>query len=360
MTGGGTGGHVNPAIAIANTIKKYNPDATIEFVASTKANDKACDLVPRAGYKLHRLDIRESYSIIDPRNIKTLIYMIKASSQAKKLIESFKPDVIIGTGGYACYPLLRAGAKMGIPTAVHESNAIPGKAVKMLSGRVDCVMTNYDLKNVLPKSLKLVRVGNPMLFENDAKKAELSSGVARKVVCFGGSGGAKRLNEEMCRILPALAEKYPDTHFCLAAGKRDYPWVKDSFDASGLTARKNVELVDYIYDMKDRMAAADLMICRAGAMTVSELALMGKAAIFVPFPYAAANHQYGNAKAIADKGGCELVVEDSFAQNKLSESIEKLICDAQQRQKYAQNIKSFADEAANDNVYAEIMAIIKK
>lgn len=360
MTGGGTGGHVNPAIAIANTIKKYHPDAVIEFVASTKVNDKACDLVPRAGYKLHRLDIRESYSIIDPRNLKTLVCMIKASVQAKRLIEEFKPDVIIGTGGYACYPLLRAGAKMGVPTAVHESNAIPGKAVKMLANRVDCVMTNYELSDAFTKCKKLCRVGNPMLFENDAKKVELSDGVARRVVCFGGSGGAKRLNEEMCRILPQLAKKYPNTHFCLASGSRDYPWVKQSFEQSGLSEQENVELVEYIYDMKDRMASADLMICRAGAMTVSELALMGKAAIFVPFPYAAANHQYGNAKAIADKDGCELVVEDSFADNKLTEAIEKLINDAKLRQKYAANIKLFADEAANDNVYSEIQRLVNK
>ena len=360
MTGGGTGGHVNPAIAIANTIKKYNPDATIEFVASTKANDKACDLVPRAGYKLHRLDIRESYGIIDPRNIKTLFYMIKASAQAKKLIESFKPDVIIGTGGYACFPLLKAGAAMGIPTAVHESNAVPGKAVKMLCRRVDCVMTNYELSNVLKGAKRLVRVGNPMLFENDAEAVELSCGVARSVVCFGGSGGAKRLNEEMCRILPALTEKYPKTHFCLAAGMRDYPWVKQSFEQSGILGRENVELVEYIYDMKKRMAAADLMICRAGAMTVSELALMGKAAIFVPFPYAAANHQYGNAKAIADKDGCELVTEDSFASDSLTEAIEKLLMDADLRMKYSKNIKSFATDKANDNVYAEILKLLNK
>lgn len=364
MTGGGTGGHVNPAIAIANTIKKYNPDAVIEFVASSKTNDKACDLVPRAGYKLHKLDIRESYSIIDPRNVKTLFYMIKASAQAKKLIADFKPDIIIGTGGFACYPLLKAGAAIGIPTAVHESNAIPGKAVKHLARRVDCVMTNFDLSGVLSGAKRLLRVGNPMLFDNDGAMGDLKSyndaRFARRVVCFGGSGGAKRLNEEMCRILPDLAAKYTDTHFCLASGMRDHAWVKESFQKSGLISLDNVELVEYIYDMKERMASADLMICRAGAMTVSELALMGKAAIFVPFPYAAANHQYGNAKAIADREACDLVTEEGFAQNKLAVSIEKLLFDGKLRQTYSQNIKEFADPNANSNIYAEILKLLEK
>ena len=364
MTGGGTGGHVNPAIAIANTIKERNADAVIEFVASTKSNDKANDLVPRAGYKLHKLDIRESYSIYDPRNVKTLFYMIKASSQAKKLIAEFKPDIIIGTGGFACYPLLKAGAAMGIPTAVHESNAIPGKAVKHLARAVDCVMTNYELSGVLSRAKRLLRVGNPMLFSNDGAKAQENRAendkFTRRVVCFGGSGGAKRLNEEMCRILPELAKKYPDTHFCLASGMRDHGWVKQSFMQSGLCERENVELVEYIYDMKNRMAGADLMICRAGAMTVSELALMGKAAIFVPFPYAAANHQYGNAKAIADREACELVTEDGFSQNKLADAIEKLLSDAALREKYSQNIKEFADAEANENIYAEIVRLLEK
>lgn len=364
MTGGGTGGHVNPAIAIANTIKKNNADAVIEFVASTKANDKANDLVPRAGYKLHRLDIRESYSIIDPRNLKTLYYMIKASSQAKKLIADFKPDIIIGTGGFACYPLLKAGAACGIPTAVHESNATAGRAVKHLARRVDCVMTNFELSGALSGTKRLLRVGNPMLFDNDGEiretKSLSSSSFAHRVVCFGGSGGAKRLNEEMCRILPLLAEKYPDTHFCLASGMRDYAWVKQSFERSGIASRDNVELVEYIYDMKERMASADLMICRAGAMTVSELALMGKAAIFVPFPYAANNHQYDNAKAIADRNACSLVTEDGFAQDKLTCAIEKLLCDEKLRQQYSQNIKEFAHPDANANIYAEILRLLNK
>ncbi len=363
MTGGGTAGHVNPAIAIANSIKKHHPDAVIEFVASTRPNDKANDLVARAGYKLHKLDICASYRIIDPRNIKTLYYMIKSSKQAKALISMFKPDIIIGTGGFACYPLLSAGASLGVPTAVHESNAKPGRAVKRLARRVDVVMTNFDIDGKeLSGAKRVVRVGNPTLFGGDKnsrdKKSTVSDGFDCRVVSFGGSGGAKRINEEICKILPALAEKYPKTQFYHASGMRDYPWMKQSFEASGLDKKPNVTLVDYIYDMNERMESADLMICRAGAMTISELALMGKAAIFVPFPYAAANHQFENAKAIADADACELVVEESFAQDALTAAIERLLCDRDTRLKYMKNIQQFAQRDANEKIYSEIKAIL--
>ncbi|MBQ4091147.1 MAG: UDP-N-acetylglucosamine--N-acetylmuramyl-(pentapeptide) pyrophosphoryl-undecaprenol N-acetylglucosamine transferase [Clostridia bacterium] len=365
MTGGGTGGHVNPAIAIANTIKSKEPDAQIEFVASTRPNDKACDLVPRAGYKLHKLDICASYGPLDPRNLKTLYCLIKSSAQAKRLIREYKPDVIIGTGGFASFPLLYAGAKLGVPTAVHESNAKPGRAVLKLCRKVDVVLTNFDAaESALSGSRRVVRVGNPTLFGGDKKQTSApelkKGGFARRVLCFGGSGGAKRINEEMCRILPTLAGEYPDTLFTHASGMRDYGFCKQSYENSGLDSAPNVELVEYIYDMNRRMAEADLLICRAGAMTVSEVALMGKAAIFVPFPYAAANHQYENAKAIADADACELVLEDTFAKDGLADAVRRLLSDGATRQRYAQNIKSFAEKEANENIYREIKALLEK
>ena len=364
MTGGGTGGHVNPAIAIANTIKKHDPSAVIEFVASSGRTDKACDLVPRAGYILHKLDVCASYSIIDLRNIKTVYYMIKSERQARELIESFRPDVIVGTGGYACYPLLSAGAKLGIPTLVHESNAKPGRAVRRLARKIDCVMTNFEMdKNRLPGARRILNVGNPTLFEGDITAGKTTDrhndGYLRRVVSFGGSGGSLSINREMLRILPHLAEKYPQVQFYHASGKRDYEWMKQGFDESGLSGRANVTLVEYIYDMHERMAGADLLICRAGAMTISEVALMGKAAIFVPFPDAAANHQYENAKRLSDGGACELVTEDDFPKDALAAAIEKLISDDAKRREYGENVKKFARQDANELIYQEIMRAIK-
>ena len=230
MTGGGTAGHVNPAIAIANTIKEYEGDATIEFVSSNLKRDKARELVTRAGYKLHGVDICGRYQIWNPKNIKTAYYMVKSNIQAKKIIKNFAPDVIIGTGGFACYPLLKAGADMGIPTLLHESNAIPGRAVKRLSSKVDCIMTNFDAAiDALPDAKCAVRVGNPTLVTKKRAENDCVNENVSQVLSFGGSGGAEEFNNGMFKLLLELCDKYPNTKFIHASGKRDYERMKTMF-----------------------------------------------------------------------------------------------------------------------------------
>ena len=363
MTGGGTAGHVNPALAIAETIKRHHKDAEIEFVSSNLARDKANDLVPRAGYKLNKVDICGSYKIYDPRNLKTLYYMIKSNKQAKKLVEEFEPDVIIGTGGFACYPVLNAGAQMGIPTLVHESNAIAGKAVMKLSPYVDCVMTNFQSTTEAIKGAKrVIRVGNPTLFDISASaeiKAERRDNTKQKIIFVGGSGGSETMNDGVVDALTTLADKFPDAEFYHASGKRDYERMRSEYARLGIDKKENVILTDYIYDMKERMAEADLVVCRAGAMTVSELALLGKAALFIPSPYVVANHQYKNAKAIYDKGACELVEEKDFGSGILAKTVEKLLNDKERLAILGEKIKDFADPDANEKIYLEIKNLLK-
>ena len=363
MTGGGTAGHVNPAIAIAETIKRHHPDAEIEFVSSNLARDKANDLVPRAGYKLNKVDICGSYKIYDPRNLKTLYYMIKSNKQAKRLVESFEPDVIIGTGGFACYPVLNAGTQMGIPTLVHESNAIAGKAVMKLSPYVDCVMTNFRSTTEAIKGAKrVVRVGNPTLFDISTSaeiKSEAKDTSVQKVIFVGGSGGSETMNDGVVEALSVIADKFPKAEFYHASGKRDFERMQNEYKRLGLDKKSNVTLTDYIYDMKERMSAADLVVCRAGAMTVSELALLGKAALFIPSPYVVANHQYKNAKAIYDKGGCELVEEKDFKSGALAKAIESLLTDSERLATLGEKIKDFADPDANEKIYLEIKNLLK-
>lgn len=365
MTGGGTAGHVNPAIAIANTIKEYDKECEIAFVCSTLPKDKAQDLVPRAGYeKLYRVNILQSYSFYDPRNIKTFMSVVKSKQEARAIIREFEPDVIIGTGGFACYPVLNAGAEMGIPTLVHESNAIAGRAVKVLAGKIDCVMTNFDVtaKDLNKKAKRVVNVGNPQVVgqSKSSDVGEIAKGYSRSVLVFGGSLGAENLNRAVADILAAKADNYPNTEFYMAAGKRDFEEMKKIFADTGLDKKKNVVLVDYIYDMDARMRRADLVIARAGAMTISELALLGKAAILVPSPFVAKNHQYKNAKALADKGACELVQECEFASGKLTEAFEKLIGDENRRAKLSDCIRAFAKPDANRVIYDEIMKVIEE
>ncbi len=363
MTGGGTAGHVNPAIAIAETIKRHHPDAEIEFVSSNLARDKANDLVERAGYKLNKVDICGSYKIYDPRNLKTLYYMIKSNKQAKKLVAEFEPDVIIGTGGFACYPVLNAGAQMGVPTLVHESNAIAGKAVMKLSPYVDCVMTNFQSTTEAIKGAKrVIRVGNPTLFDISASaalKTEQMDSAKQKIIFVGGSGGSETMNDGVVEALTTLAEKFPNAEFYHASGKRDYGRMRSEYARLGLDKKENVILTDYIYDMKERMAEANLVVCRAGAMTVSELALLGKAALFIPSPYVVANHQYKNAKAIYDKGACELVEEKDFGSGILAKTVEKLLNDKERLVTLGEKIKDFADPDANEKIYLEIKNLLK-
>ena len=364
MTGGGTAGHVNPAIAIAETIKRHHPDAIIEFVSSNLPNDKAVDLVSRAGYKLHRVDICGSFAIYDPRNLKTLYYMIKSKGQARRIVESFKPDIIIGTGGFACYPVLNAGAEMGIPTLVHESNAIAGKAVKKLAGKVDSVITNFEsTTEQLKRAKRITRVGNPSIFDENKtqKSANLAKGenTSKNVLIFGGSGGSETMNDGVVGALTYLAEKFPEVEFYHASGKRDYERMKSEYARTSLDKKGNVLLTDYIYDMDERMARCDLLVCRAGAMTVSEAALLGKTVVFVPSPYVVANHQYKNAKAIYDKGACELCEEKDFASGKLERTIEELLCDEAKCRTLGEKRRDFAAPDANERIYAEIQRLIE-
>lgn len=360
MTGGGTAGHVNPAIAIANTIKEMEPDSIIEFVSSNLKNDKARELVPRYGYKLHGVDICGRYQIWNPKNIKTAYYMLKSNIQAKKIISDFAPDVIIGTGGFACYPLLNAGASMGIPTLLHESNAIAGRAVKKLSPKVDCVMVNFDaVIDALPGAKKTVRVGNPMIIKKQAGES-VNLDEVRQVLCVGGSGGAEEFNNGVVATVAALASEFPNTVFYHASGKRDFDRMKGEYERLGLGDKKNAVLVDYIYDMDKQMQNSDVIISRAGAMTLSELAIMGKAAILVPSPNVIYNHQYKNAKPIADAGACLLVEEKEFASNKLTQAARELLSDKEKRAMFEKNIKAFAVEDANKVIYDIVKEYAKK
>lgn len=360
MTGGGTAGHVNPAIAIANTIMEKEPDSVIEFVSSNLKNDKARELVPRYGYKLHGVDICGRYQLWNPKNLKTAYYMVKSAAQAKKIIRDFAPDVIIGTGGFACYPLLNAGASMGIPTLLHESNAIPGRAVKKLVGKVDCIMTNFEVaKEALAGAKRAVRVGNPMIIKKQANDEEAPK-IPRQVLCVGGSGGAEEFNNGVLKTISAIADEYPNTVFYHASGKRDFERMSEEYEKLGLKNKQNAVLVDYIYDMDNQMRKSDVIISRAGAMTLSELALLGKAAILVPSPNVIYNHQYKNAKPIEDADACLLVEEKDFASGKLTDAARKLLSNSEKRIAMGKNIRSFAVEDANGVIFDIIKEYVKK
>lgn len=364
MTCGGTAGHVNPAIAIANTIKEREADAEIAFVCSTVSNDIAPRLIDRAGYdKVYRVNICGMHQIWNLKNLKTLYLLAKSSGEAKKIIEEFKPDIIIGTGGFACYPLLNMGAKMGIPTIVHESNAFAGKAVKRLAAKVDAVMISFDeVRNNISSRANIVKVGNPTIKDANAEKVngDTNEGYSKCLLSFGGSRGAMMLNYGVVDMLEALSDKHSDTLFYHASGSLYIDEMTEMFKSRGLDRKPNVRLCEYIYDMDTRMKNATVVLSRSGAMTISELALNGKAAILVPSPNVANNHQFKNAKALFDKEAVLMVEEKDFQSGALIDACDKLLSDGNLREKLSSNISKVAINDANTVIYEYIKELLNK
>lgn len=369
MTGGGTAGHVNPALAIAATIKQKHPDAEIAFVASAQPRDKATDLVPRAGYDLHTVHIRGLIRPYwKPVNLRLPFLMIKSRREAAALIRDFKPDLIVGTGGYACWPLCSVGKKMGIPTALHESNAIPGKAVEQLRNGVDLVMVNFEdtirRLDEKGKHSPAIRVGNPMMagFATVSREeARVALGIAPDetyILSFGGSLGAEYVNDAVVKLAAALTE-HPRVKLLHAAGKRDFDRISADWRATPAGDCDRMTLVDYIYDMPVRMAAADLVISRAGAMSISELALTGKPTVFIPSPYVAENHQYKNAMALVERGAAVCVEEKTLTDGALTEAVLDLLRDPAKREELGRRITGFACPDANDRIYESLAGLLK-
>lgn len=370
MTGGGTAGHVNPALAIAATIREKHPDAEIAFVASAQPRDKATDLVPRAGYPLHTVHIRGLIRPYwKPVNLRLPFLMIRSRREAAALIRSFKPDLIVGTGGYACWPLCSMGKKMGIPTALHESNAIPGKAVEQLKNGVDLIMVNFEETvrrlDEAGKHAPTVRVGNPMMpgfatasREEARRKLGLNANDLY-VLSFGGSLGAEYVNDAVVRLAAELAAE-SNVKLIHAAGKRDYDRIRAAWDATPAGACDRMRLVDYIYDMPIQMAAANLVISRAGAMSISELALTGKASVLIPSPYVAEQHQLKNAMALVKEGAAVCVEEHTLTEGTLTAQVRSLLADPAARGRMGDNIRArIACPDANERIYERLTGLLK-
>jgi UDP-N-acetylglucosamine--N-acetylmuramyl-(pentapeptide) pyrophosphoryl-undecaprenol N-acetylglucosamine transferase len=370
MTGGGTAGHVNPALAIAATLREKHPDAEILFVASAQPRDKATDLVPRAGYDLQRVHIRGlGRPLWSPSNISVPFLMLRSKGEARRIIESFRPDLIVGTGGYACWPLCSMGRKMGIPTVLHESNALPGKAVMQLRDKVDLILVNFQdtIRRLdgMGKHSPIRRVGNPMM----AGFATISREEARRalglepdclyILSFGGSLGAEYVNDAVVKLAASLTEN-TNVRLIHAAGKRDYDRIRTDWDATAAGSCDRMKLVDYIYDMPIQMSAADLVISRAGAMSISELALMGKAAILIPSPYVAEQHQLKNAMALVNEGAGVCVEEETLTSGALTRAVSVLLDDPEARARMGALIRErFACPEANETIYASLMELLK-
>ncbi len=363
MTGGGTGGHVNPALAIAETVKRHIPDAEIAFVGTKRGIENK--LVPAAGYELYHVDVRGFRRSLSPANIRAAFLALTSPLAAKKLIKEYKPDIVIGTGGYVSWPLLVAASKLGIPSAVHESNAVPGLAVRKLVPYVDRIFVNFEVTGkALGAPEKIMHVGSPLMsefgrIEKDAARTAigLTDRCGKYIVSFGGSLGAERVNRAVLELMRDHLSAHPDIYITHACGAAGYAETREAFEAAGLSKHPNLELVEYIYDMPLRMAAADLVISRSGAITLSELALAHKAAVLIPSPNVTDNQQYKNAKVLADAGGAVLIEEKDLTDGRICSEVASILEDSARLHGLEKNIAAFAVPNANELIFNEIMRL---
>lgn len=317
IAAGGTGGHVNPALAVAGEIRNRCPNAEILFVGTSDRIE--AKIVPAAGFDLKTIDISGfnrniSFSSLK-HNVKTVQQLLKSTSSVKKIISDFKPDVAIGFGGYVSGPVIRTAVKMGIPSAIHEQNAYPGVTNKTLAKVVDRVLlTVADAEKYLKSKNPVAVTGLPVrgeiaLANREISRAELKLDEKPMILSMGGSLGARTINEAMVELITRV-HKQNKYNFVHAMGQYGL-WVPDKLKEKGvsLEQNKNIIIREYIDDMDICMAACDLVICRAGASSLSEIQVMGKASILIPSPNVAENHQYHNAMALV-RSGAALIIEE--------------------------------------------------
>lgn len=350
---GGTGGHIMPALAIADEVKKREPESDILFIG---AGGMENEIVGHAGYEIRSLCLSGLSRSSPAKALRALRQSQEGKREAARILSDFRPDIVIGTGGYACYPALSAAARLKIPTAVHESNAMPGLAVRVLSHRVSRIWLNFEeAGRHLPKN-KIRVVGNPVRVLRTEKKALRVSGTKR-VLSFGGSLGADALNAAVLQLMKA-EEKRGDICHLHATGKRNYPSFLSDFQSVGLEKNRRLSVRAFIENMPEEMARADLLICRSGAMSISEAAALGKPAILIPSPNVAGDHQTKNARALEAAGAAVLLPESELTGESLTKVVFELLDSKEKRAALSENIRRFDRPDAGAAIYGEMLSLI--
>ena len=369
FTCGGTAGHINPAIAVAGRLRELMPDSEFLFIGAVGKMET--DLVPRAGYKIETVRVRGLSRKKTPggffHNISAAWYLICSTIKAKRIIKRFKPDVVVGTGGYVCFPVLKAASQLGIPTAVHESNADPGLTTRMLSKVVDTIMLGFEESRKYYKNPeKTVVTGTPVRgefgeYSKQAAKAELGIPMDKPlVVSVWGSLGAGNMNEVMCGFIEHAGKK-PGFTLIHSAGVEGYEKMVTHLRDTVPDYEKNgMDVREYIYDMPRVMAAADLVLCRAGASTISELTYMHKPTIFVPSPYVTNNHQFKNAKLVEDAGGALIFEEGWVEPDELLKAVKDILSSDDKIEKMSAAMAKLAKPEATDVICDRIFSLVEK
>ncbi len=361
----GTAGHINPGIAIANKIKQEE-DSKILFIGTTRGLEN--DLVPRAGYELKTIEaygLSKKFSI---DNIRKMYQTFKGFGEAKRIIKEFKPDIVIGTGGYICGATIASAYSLKIPTMLHESNAFPGKAVKMLARKTDTILVSFEDAMVrIKKAKNVVYTGTPVkikkqeysINEKNRILKDMGLNLTKPIVLVsGGSQGAQRINEAIIEMIKS--KKNRNYQVIWATGPKQFDKMKGYLENSHININHvdGMKIVPYIYNMEEIMNAADIIIGRAGAMTVTEISNLGKPSILIPLPNVSHNHQLYNAKVLERVKAAKIILNDELTGEKLNHTIEKMIVNESEMNKMGENALKVSTNQVEDKIYQEIRKLV--
>ena len=365
LAGGGTAGHINPALAIAETIKHHRPDTEFLFIGNRGGMEQR--LVKQAGYNIESITISGFQRSLAPKsfveNVKTVNRTVASSVEAKKIIAEFQPDLCVGTGGYVSGPVVRTAAKMGVPCLIHEQNAYPGVTNKMLARRVRKVMIAVEEAKKYFKDCDVVVTGNPVrdeILTADKAESRKKLGLDQRpvVLSFGGSLGAQRVNEAMADFIARSGKdgRYQHIHAYGSYGDWFPGLVKEK--GADIEACPNLDVRPYIDNMPVCMAAADLVISRAGAITLSEIQALGKPSILIPSPNVAENHQFHNAMALVKAGAADIIEEKDLSGALLIEKADAMLSSPETLAHYTDNAGKMAITNASERIWSVIKKVL--
>lgn len=363
----GTAGHINPGLAIANKIKEKEENSEIIFIGTSRGLEN--DLVPRAGYALKTIEAYGLSKKISIDNLKKIVTTLKATGKARKIIQDFKPDIIVGAGGYICGPVVWAAKKEKIPVVLHESNAFPGKATKILAKIADTVLISFEeARNRIPNAKNIVFTGTPIKiqkkeYSNEEKNKILKSVNLKEdkpiILIFGGSQGAQKINEAIIGII----ENKLNTNYQIiwATGPKQFDSIKDEFEKKNIDIHniENASILPYIYNMEEIMNIADIIVARSGAMTITEISTLGKPSILIPLPNVSQNHQLYNAKVLENVGAAKIILNDELKKENLNAEIQKIIKSPKLMKQMGNKALTKAVKNVQENIYNEIKKVLK-
>ncbi|KNF09921.1 UDP-N-acetylglucosamine transferase MurG [Gottschalkia purinilytica] len=363
ITGGGTGGHIYPALAIAKKIKEEYKNAEILYVGTERGLES--ELVPKEGLKFKTIRVKGFSRKLSKDTVKSIKELFLGLNDAKKVIKEFKPDIVIGTGGYVCGPVVLLASLKKIPTLIHEQNAFPGVTNKILSKFVSKVAGSFEeCKKYFKKSEKVIITGNPIrkdILTIDKEKAYQDLKVDQNkpfILCFGGSGGQKKLNDAMLRFIIDNHDN-DDIQVLHVTGKRFHESFMKELKSNGIDElSSNINVVPYFFEMPKALAIADLAITSGGAITIAEVTAVGVPTILIPKAYTAENHQEYNAKALEKAGASIVILEKDLTDNKLTKTIKEVLDDKEKLSNMAYNSKKIGIIDASERIVNIIKELV--